>query len=149
MDHRLRADAARKLRLKYPAALKIVRDQGQARARDQPPEGLQGALVAVRRTSRRNAQGPSRYVSGTSLADAQGKRLLLAWADAWTCPSNLTYVFAFDDDYAMGVLSSSAHGAWAWNRSSTLKARPSIHAVLSLRDPSPGRIQLKRISGSA
>jgi hypothetical protein len=52
---------------------------------------------------------------------AQGKRLLLVWADAAVCPSNLTYVFAFDDDYPMGVLSSRTHGAWAWSRSSTLK----------------------------
>jgi hypothetical protein len=30
-------------------------------------------------------------------------------------------VFAFDDDYAFGVLTSAAHVAWAWHRSSTLK----------------------------
>jgi hypothetical protein len=31
-------------------------------------------------------------------------------------------VFVFDDDYSMGMLSSSVHSAWAWARSSTLKA---------------------------
>jgi hypothetical protein len=54
---------------------------------------------------------------------AQGKRLLFAWTDEWTCPSNLTYVFAFDDDYSMGILSSFTHGAWARSRSSTLEER--------------------------
>lgn len=66
---------------------------------------------------RRAIAGRDRYIASV----AQGKRLLLAWAGEWTCPSNLTYVFAFDYDYAMGVLSSSVHGAWAWSRSSTLK----------------------------
>jgi len=66
---------------------------------------------------RKALRGLERYVA----CDAQGKRLLLVWADAWVCPSNLTFVFAFQDDYTMGVLSSSAHSAWAWSRSSTLK----------------------------
>ena len=52
-----------------------------------------------------------------------GKRLLFCWTDAWTCPSDLTTLFAFDDDYSMGVLSSHAHGAWATSRGSTLEDR--------------------------
>jgi hypothetical protein len=47
--------------------------------------------------------------------------LLLTWCEPWTCPSDLVYVFAFDDDYSMGVLSSYTHDAWARSRSSTLK----------------------------
>ena len=35
--------------------------------------------------------------------------------------NNSTVVFAFDDDFSMGVLLSRAHGAWAWARSSTLE----------------------------
>ena len=35
--------------------------------------------------------------------------------------SDATNVFAFDDDYSMGILLSRAHDAWAWARSSTLK----------------------------
>lgn len=50
-----------------------------------------------------------------------GKRLLLAWCEPWTMASDSTNVFAFDDDYSMGVLASFTHGAWAWSRSSTLK----------------------------
>lgn len=37
------------------------------------------------------------------------------------CPSNLTSVFAFDDDYSMGILTSSIHGIWAQSESSTLR----------------------------
>ncbi|MBX3088734.1 MAG: hypothetical protein KF742_09585, partial [Cryobacterium sp.] len=32
-------------------------------------------------------------------------------------------VFAFDDDYSMGILLSRAHDAWAWAQSSTLETR--------------------------
>jgi hypothetical protein len=52
-----------------------------------------------------------------------GKRLLFCWSDARTCPSDLTNVFAFADDYAFGVLASFAHEAWARSRSSTLEDR--------------------------
>lgn len=52
-----------------------------------------------------------------------GKRLLFSWADKDWCPSNAVGVFAFDDDYSMGVLTSSIFGAWAWNESSTLETR--------------------------
>lgn len=61
--------------------------------------------------------GLHRYIAGT----ATGKRLALAWVTLDVCPSNLVNVFAFDDDYAMGVLLSRVHGRWAWAQSSTLK----------------------------
>lgn len=52
-----------------------------------------------------------------------GKRLLTTWADAAWCPSNAVGVFAFDDDYSMGVLTARVHEAWAWARSSTFETR--------------------------
>lgn len=56
-------------------------------------------------------------------APAQGKRLLPSWQAKGTSPSNLVNVFAFEDDYSMGVLLSRAHDAWAWAQSSTLETR--------------------------
>jgi hypothetical protein len=50
--------------------------------------------------------GLERYIARL----AQGKRILFCWCDPATCPSNLPNVFAFEDDYAMGVLCSRAHG---------------------------------------
>lgn len=35
--------------------------------------------------------------------------------------NNSTVVFAFEDDYAMGILTSHTHSAWAWAQGSTLK----------------------------
>lgn len=58
-----------------------------------------------------------RYIAANRI----GKRILFCWCDPWTCPSDLTIVFAFADDYAMGVLSSSIHNAWARAHSSTLR----------------------------
>lgn len=61
-----------------------------------------------------------RYIAGNRI----GKRFLYCWADASICPSDLTVVFAFEDDYAMGILTSSTHQAWAHAESSTLEDRP-------------------------
>ncbi|MFL0578039.1 DNA methyltransferase [Dietzia sp. 179-F 9C3 NHS] len=51
------------------------------------------------------------------------KRFAMAWAEKDWLPSNAIIAFAFDDDFSMGVLQSSAHVAWAWFRSSTLETR--------------------------
>lgn len=59
----------------------------------------------------------SRYIAGNRI----GKRFLFCWVDIDVCPSDLTVVFAFDDDYAMGVLTSSIHRAWAMSEGSTLR----------------------------
>ncbi len=63
--------------------------------------------------------GLERCIAGT----ATGKRPLFTWCEPEWCPSNAVNVFAFDDDYHLGVLSSTAHTAWAWARSSTLETR--------------------------
>ena len=75
-------------------------------------------LFGEPRTAMRSALAPlERYAAGS----AQGKRLVITWQDSSTSPSNLVNVFAFDDDYSMGILLSRAHDAWAWAQSSTLK----------------------------
>lgn len=51
-----------------------------------------------------------------------GKRFLTAWQTGETCPSNAVGVIAAQDDFAMGVMSSRAHDAWAWSWSSTMKS---------------------------
>ena len=61
----------------------------------------------------------SRYLA----CPAQAKRILFSWVDPSVCPSNLTTVFAFDDDYAFGILSSAAHQTWLAAGWSTLEDR--------------------------
>lgn len=108
--------------MRYPAALEIVRqlvkpvrDKTRRRAYRERWWTFAEPLVAMRAA----VEPLERYIAGT----AQGKRIFFCWANAWTCPSNLTTVFAFADDYALGVLTSSAHGAWARAQGSTLEDR--------------------------
>lgn len=52
-----------------------------------------------------------------------GKRMAIAVVPPDAIASDATNVFAFDDDYSMGILLSKAHDAWAWAQSSTLETR--------------------------
>ena len=106
----------------YPDALDIVRervkpfrDENRRRVRREK-WWLLGELVPAMRTALSELP---RYVAGV----AQGKRIFFAWQTTWTCPSNLTNVFAFTDDSSMGVLSSTIHHEWARAQSSTLEDR--------------------------
>ncbi|WP_431885135.1 DNA methyltransferase [Micromonospora wenchangensis] len=106
--------------MKYPAALAVVRERVKP-ARDNNNRALYRErwwqFGEARPGMRAALEGLPRYIA----AGRVGKRLLLAWCEPWTCPSDLVYVFAFDDDYSMGVLSSFTHSAWAWAQSSTFK----------------------------
>lgn len=109
--------------MEYPAALDLI----ETRVKPQRDRNRREAYrrywwrFAEPRPRMRRALAPlSRYIAG----NAQGKRFLFCWCEPWTCPSNLTNVFAFEDDYAMGVLSSSVHLGWAKGESSTLRVDP-------------------------
>ncbi|MGH3363018.1 MAG: DNA methyltransferase, partial [Nocardioides sp.] len=106
----------------FPAALAIVR----ARVK---PERDQNRREARRRRwwlfgeqaigMRRAIAGQGRWLGSLAF----GKRLFLAWEDAWTCPAGKIYIFSFDDDYSMGILQSKAHNVWAWHQGGTLETR--------------------------
>lgn len=89
-----------------------------------------------------------RYVAGT----ATGKRILFCWADAKVCPSNATNVFAFEDDYAMGILCSSIHTAWAKRESSTLRVdiryTPTSAFETFPFPPGPGDVERAEVAGA-
>ena len=53
------------------------------------------------------------------------------------CPSNLTSVFAFDDDYSFGILESGPHTRWATDQSTTLETRPRYTSLSFLGFPWP------------
>ena len=119
--------AARSLEesMKYPAALDIVRTLVRPVRESNNREGYRRywwRFGEHRPGMRAGLDGMSRYIAAGRL----GKRLNLAWQVAATCPSDLVYVFAFDDDYSMGILLSRAHGAWvrSGGRGSTFKADP-------------------------
>jgi hypothetical protein len=107
----------------WPAALDLVRERVKP-SRDRHKKvrertewwkhsrSVQGLFEAVRPLRRFLA------------CPAQSKRIYMVWCEPDWCPSNLTSVFAFDSDYAFGVLSSSIHRRWAVARSTSLKGDP-------------------------
>ncbi|HET6571456.1 MAG TPA: DNA methyltransferase [Solirubrobacterales bacterium] len=104
----------------FPEAIDLVRERVKP-TRDQNNREAYRRYwwrFAEPRPKMRAAIAPfSRYVAGNRI----GKRFLYCWTEASVCPSDLTIVFAFDDDYSIGVLMSSIHGAWAHSESSTLR----------------------------
>ena len=108
---------------RYPAALDIVRRLVRPVRDSNSREGYRRywwRLGEYRPGMRAALAGRTRYVVAGRLA----KRLNFAWQDVVVCPSDLVYVFAFDDDYSMGVLISRLHSAWARVRGSSFKADP-------------------------
>ena len=106
--------------MQFPEALRLVRERVKPTREENNREAYRRYWwrFAEPRPKMREALGSlERYLAG----NAQGKRFLFCWVDRAVCPSNLTNVFAFDDDYSMGVLTSSIHGAWARSESSTLR----------------------------
>ena len=98
----------------YPEALKIVRERVKPDrdANRDPGFRTKWWLFGRPRGEMREAlTGLGTFLAGT----ATGKRLLLTRVEPSVSPSNLVNVFAFDDDYSMGILMSRAHDAWAWS----------------------------------
>lgn len=109
--------------MRFPAALEFVRTHVKPERDRNRDEGFRRYWWRFGRPrgEMRDALAPlSRFIAGNRI----GKRFLFCWADSTVCPSDLTVVFAFDDDYSMGILTSSTHGAWAMSESSTLEDRP-------------------------
>jgi hypothetical protein len=105
---------------KYEAALSIVRMRVKpARDKDEDFANNWWKHWRPRPEMRAAVHGLKRFIVGTNTA----KRIFFAWCDPWTCPSHAVNVFAFDDDFSIGVLSSSAHTEWARAQSSTLEDR--------------------------
>ncbi|HVX34353.1 MAG TPA: DNA methyltransferase [Solirubrobacterales bacterium] len=107
----------------YPEALRLVRERVKPKRDENNREAYRRywwRFAEPRPKMHGQLDGLKRYIAGNRI----GKRFLFCWTDASVCPSDLTIVFAFDDDYAMGILTSSIHGAWAHSESSTLEDRP-------------------------
>jgi hypothetical protein len=105
----------------FPAALDIVRATVKPLRDTTRREGYRRNWWRFSEPIRamRDALAPlHRYIACPSLVTHQ---LVFCWVSPDVIPSSQATVFAFDDDYAMGVLSSSAHVAWSRARSSTLR----------------------------
>lgn len=134
---------------RFPSALEIVRTRVK-------PERERNARAAYRRNwwlfgepcqdLRRTIAPLDRHIVGLST----GKRPAFTWSTPDVSMNNSTVVFAFDDDYAMGVLTSRTHGAWAWAQASTLKGDlrytpSSVFTTFPWPDPSTS-VQRERVA---
>lgn len=104
----------------YPAALEIVRsrvkpERDRVRRKARRERWWRFAEVAV--GMRKATAGLSRFAVGTRV----GKRILFTWSKPGTCPGDATNIFAFSEDFDLGVLLSSIHANWAWAQSSTMR----------------------------
>ncbi len=109
--------------MRYPAALDVVRAKVKPERDANADEGFRKfwwRFGRPRGKMRQALDGLQRYIG----LNRVGKRMLFVWCDPPVCPSDLVIVFAFDDDYAMGVLTSTIHRSWALKESSTLEDRP-------------------------
>jgi hypothetical protein len=136
----------------YPEALEIVRERVKPDrdrvSRDsyrrnwwrfaEPIRGMRDAL-----------EGLNRYVACPALTSGRGG---YCWVESWTIGTGQATVFAFDDDYSMGILSSAIHEHWARARSSTFRTdfryTPSS-AFATLPWPQPGEAERAAIADAA
>jgi restriction-modification enzyme MmeI-like protein len=106
--------------MEYSVALDLVRERVKPERDVNRDKGFREhwwRFGRPRGEMRKALESFSRYIAGNRI----GKRFLFCWTDSAVCPSDLTVVFAFDDDYSMGILTSSIHGTWARSESSTLR----------------------------
>jgi len=105
---------------RYPAALALVRVRVKPERDANNDSGFRQYWwrFGRPRIEMREALTPLRHYVATG---RHGKRFLADRVQPWTMASDATCVFAFDDDFSMGVLQSRAHIAWAWAQASTLK----------------------------
>ena len=106
----------------FPDALELIRNQAKesreaSRSYSRNPRWWQ--FLWPRPVFRAAAEPLQRFIAGTRV----GKRILFCWCDAEVCPSDGTNVFAVQDDYFFGTVTSEIHTRWARLHSSTLEDR--------------------------
>ncbi len=136
----------------YPEALEVVRTKVKPIRDKTRREGYRRYWWRFSEPIRamRDTLAPlRRYIACPALVTHQ---LVFCWVDPWVIPSSQATIFAFEDDYAMGILSSSAHIAWSRARSSTLRRdyryTPSS-AFASFVWPNPGARSRAEIAQAA
>lgn len=68
---------------------------------------------------------------------ATAKRFYMVWCDPGWVPSNAIAAFAFEDDFAIGLLSSTIHTQWATVQSTRLETRPRYTVASFMTFPWP------------
>lgn len=105
----------------YPEALELVRARVKPSrdrvARDSYRRNWWRFAEPIR-AMRAALEGVERYIACPALTSGRGG---FCWVDPWAIATGQATVFAFDDDYSMGILSSAIHEHWARAQSSTFR----------------------------
>jgi hypothetical protein len=120
----------------WPAALEIVRARVKPQRDSHKKRREREEWWKFSRTVQDlfdTVNGLERFIACPS----QAKRFFMIWCEPDWCPSNLTSVVAFDDDYAIGVLTSRIHTVWATDQSTKLETRPRYTTSSFLTFPWP------------
>lgn len=109
--------------MNFPLALELVKDRvkpfrekNRRRVRREK-WWLLGELVPAMRAV---LQPLARYIATSAVA----KRFMFVWCESNWCPSNRTIVVALQDDFHIGVLSSTIHTRWALAQGGSFEDRP-------------------------
>ncbi len=105
---------------RYPKALALVRSRVKPEREASTNRGVEKRwwLFGRRVEGMRFATS---QLPRFAAAAATSKWFPVAWSPSAVCPNNAVCVFAFSDDFSIGMLLARPHVAWAWARSSTLK----------------------------
>ena len=94
-------------------------------------------------------QGLKRYIALVRVA-AEGRMPIYQFVDTSIRPDDSLQLFAFDDDYSFGILSSSLHRDWFDERCSRLKVDPRYTSTTVWNTfpwpPAPTELQVARIA---
>lgn len=122
--------------MRYPAALDRIRsmvkphrDKAKRKAYRERWWRLEEPIVAMRVA----LQPLSRFIS----CPATAKRFFMIWCEPAWIGNNATSVFAFETDFALGVLQSGIHTRWATIQSTRLETRPRYTTASFLTFPWP------------
>jgi hypothetical protein len=134
----------------YPDALRIVEERVKpGREHDAAQMKHWWRFWNPRAQLREHFSRMSRF----ACASRHGKRFVVAWATTEWDPSDACVVFAIDDDYAFGILSSHFHAVWAAAHSSTigdlLRYTPTSAFETYAFPPNPSDTDADRVANAA
>ena len=118
----------------YPEAIRLVRERVKPKRDKNNREAYRRywwRFAEPRPKMRARLDGLARYIAGNRRASVSSSA-----GPTPRLPQRSDDVFAFDDDYSMGVLMSSIHGAWARSEASTLRVDLRYTPDLVFRDVS-------------
>lgn len=107
----------------WPAAIEIVRSRVKP-MRDKHKKARERTQWWKHSRSVRDLFAAIAPLTRFIACPATSKRVMMIWCEPHWIPGNATSAFAYEDNYAYGILTSRIHARWAVLRSTHLKSDP-------------------------